>query len=160
MESELENRLHSAIKFLICQSNIFKTLLKYLQHAEIDFALWDDCVQNSAQQMIYAYAGYLEISTAGNWDALVELIDGKYVVTYGISVNKKIMAGKMARMKLKGTPLARSMISSSLRFFRNFLTILYSDTSSCFEKRILLIQSTKSQTGLSFRMSFLCLYLI
>ena len=65
-------------------------MLKYLQHAEIDLARWDDCVQNSAQQMIYADAGYLEISTAGNWDAIVEVEAGKYVSVFPLPFKKRL----------------------------------------------------------------------
>jgi hypothetical protein len=63
-------------------------VLKYLKHSEIDFALWDQCMQHSAQQMLYAYAGYLEISTAGNWDAVVEMQHGKYVSAFPLPFKK------------------------------------------------------------------------
>jgi hypothetical protein len=51
-------------------------------------------------------------------------ISGKNRDTYGISVNRKMIAGKIARIKLKATPLARSRMSSSSRFFKNILRIL------------------------------------
>jgi hypothetical protein len=40
---------------------------------------------------------------------------------YGISVKKKIMAGKMAMIKLKATPLERSTISSSSILWKKIL---------------------------------------
>jgi len=63
-------------------------VLKYLKHSEIDLALWNQCVQASAQQMLYAYTGYLEISAAGNWDAIVEMQHGKYVSVFPLPVKK------------------------------------------------------------------------
>ena len=65
-------------------------MLKYLKHSEIDLTLWDYCVQNSAQPMVYAYSGYLEVSTAGNWDALVELRQGKYVSVFPLPYKKRL----------------------------------------------------------------------
>ena len=65
-------------------------MLKYLKHAEIDFTSWDSCVQTSPQQMIYAYSGYLEISTAGNWDAIVELEEGKYISVFPLPFKKRL----------------------------------------------------------------------
>ncbi|MFC5271145.1 GNAT family N-acetyltransferase [Adhaeribacter terreus] len=65
-------------------------MLKYLKHSEIDLALWDNCVRNSAQQMLYAYSGYLEISTSGNWDAIVEMQAGKYVSVFPLPFKKML----------------------------------------------------------------------
>lgn len=65
-------------------------MLKYLRHTEIDIAQWDNCVQNSAQQMIYAYSGYLEISAQGCWDAVVEIQHGKYVSVFPLPYKKRL----------------------------------------------------------------------
>lgn len=65
-------------------------MLKYLLHAEIDFKLWDQCVQNSGQAMIYAYAGYLEIATGGCWHAIAEIQDGKYVSVFPLPFKKRL----------------------------------------------------------------------
>ena len=60
----------------------------------------------------------------------VSRIEGIQVVTYGISVNKKMIAGKIANMKLYATLLARFKISSSCRFLMKSFTSLYNDTLS------------------------------
>ncbi|MBK0403417.1 GNAT family N-acetyltransferase [Adhaeribacter sp. BT258] len=65
-------------------------MLQYLKHSEIDFALWDHCVQHSAQQMLYACAGYLEVSTNENWDAIVEIQNGKYVSVFPLPFKKRL----------------------------------------------------------------------
>jgi hypothetical protein len=65
-------------------------LLKYLRHTEIDLAQWDSCVQNSAQQMIYAYSGYLNISAQNCWDAIVEIQQGKYVSVFPLPYKKRL----------------------------------------------------------------------
>jgi hypothetical protein len=44
--------------------------ITYLQHSEIDKAKWDHCVSNAGNELIYAYAYYLD-RIAKHWDALV-----------------------------------------------------------------------------------------
>ena len=44
--------------------------ITYLQHREIDKAKWDHCISNAGNELIYAYAYYLD-HTAKHWDALV-----------------------------------------------------------------------------------------
>ncbi|KAA9324967.1 GNAT family N-acetyltransferase [Adhaeribacter soli] len=63
-------------------------MLKYLQHSEIDFTLWDACVQRAEQHLVYAYAGYLNVSTGGSWDAIVEMQHGKYVSVFPLPFKK------------------------------------------------------------------------
>ncbi len=46
-------------------------MIKYLQHKEINYKLWDKCIENSINGYIYAYSWYLDI-VAGEWDALIE----------------------------------------------------------------------------------------
>lgn len=65
-------------------------MLKYLPHKEIDFNRWDACVQQSAQQLVYARAGYLEVSTGGHWDALVELRHDQYVSVFPLPYKKRL----------------------------------------------------------------------
>jgi hypothetical protein len=65
-------------------------VLKYLRHTEIDLAQWDNCVQNSAQQMIYAYSGYLGISAQNCWDAIVEIQHGNYVSVFPLPYKKRL----------------------------------------------------------------------
>src|SRR5688572_11989011 len=38
--------------------------------------------------MLYAYSGYLEISTAGNWDAIVEMQSGNYISVFPLPYKK------------------------------------------------------------------------
>ncbi len=64
-------------------------MLHYLKRSEIDLNRWDTCVRNSPQQMIYAYAGYLDISTKNQWDAVVEIQEGKYVSVFPLPFKKQ-----------------------------------------------------------------------
>lgn len=65
-------------------------MLQYLKHAEIDFDKWDTCVRNSAEYLVYALSGYLEVSSSGNWDAVVEIQDDKYVSVFPAPVKKRL----------------------------------------------------------------------
>jgi hypothetical protein len=47
-----------------------KKHLIYLKHNEIDYPLWDECLENASNSRIYAATWYLD-RTAINWDALV-----------------------------------------------------------------------------------------
>jgi hypothetical protein len=44
--------------------------IKYISHKEINKQAWDNCVDNAVNQLVYAYAWYLDLVTP-NWDALV-----------------------------------------------------------------------------------------
>jgi hypothetical protein len=44
--------------------------IRYLENQEIDRRLWDQCIDHSANGLIYPYSLYLD-SMAENWDALV-----------------------------------------------------------------------------------------
>jgi len=44
--------------------------IKHIQHNDIDFAKWDECINQSLNGIVYAYSWYLNI-VAGEWDALV-----------------------------------------------------------------------------------------
>lgn len=46
-------------------------MIRYLKQSEIDYKKWDECINNSKNELIYAYSWYLDI-VAGNWDALVD----------------------------------------------------------------------------------------
>ena len=45
-------------------------MIKYLEHKEIDFEKYDQCIAQSKNSLIYAYSWYLDV-IAKNWDALV-----------------------------------------------------------------------------------------
>lgn len=60
-------------------------MIKYLKHEEINFKLWDNCIENSINGYIYAYSWYLNI-VAGKWDALVE---DNYVRVFPLPFRKK-----------------------------------------------------------------------
>lgn len=60
-------------------------MIKYLKHEEINFKLWDNCIENSINGYIYAYSWYLNI-VAGEWDALVE---DNYVRVFPLPFRKK-----------------------------------------------------------------------
>lgn len=48
-------------------------------------------MQRAEQHLVYAYAGYLEVSTAGNWDAIVEVQEGKYVSAFPLPFKKLLI---------------------------------------------------------------------
>src|SRR6478609_7447826 len=45
-------------------------MIRYLTHDEIDQTKWDQCIEQSANSMVYAYSWYLNTLAAG-WHALV-----------------------------------------------------------------------------------------
>ncbi len=60
-------------------------MIKLLRHEEINFKLWDKCIDNSINGYIYAYSWYLNI-VAGEWDALVE---DDYIRVFPLPFRKK-----------------------------------------------------------------------
>ena len=46
------------------------TLIRYVTRAELDVQLWDNCITNASNGLIYAYSFYLD-TIAKQWDALV-----------------------------------------------------------------------------------------
>ncbi len=60
-------------------------MIKYLKHEDINFKLWDKCIENSINGYIYAYSWYLNI-VAGEWDAIVE---DNYVRVFPLPYRKK-----------------------------------------------------------------------
>ena len=45
-------------------------IIKYLKHSEIDKSKWDECVENSANSLIYGFSYFLDIM-APSWEAIV-----------------------------------------------------------------------------------------
>src|SRR5688572_27481713 len=91
------------------------------------------------------------IMSAKNAMMLSVFTSGMYWVMYGISVNKKMIAGKMARIKLNATPFARLTISFSVRSRKKSLTILYNDTLSHCLNFIFLIQKMINIPGVHLK---------
>jgi hypothetical protein len=46
-------------------------MIRYLRHNEIDYAMWDRCIERSVNGIVYAYSWYLDIVSPG-WEALEE----------------------------------------------------------------------------------------
>lgn len=61
-------------------------MIKYIKHEDINYKLWDSCIENSINGYIYAYSWYLDI-VAGEWDALVE---DNYVRVFPLPFRKKL----------------------------------------------------------------------
>ena len=45
-------------------------MIKYLKHSEIDFLKWDNCINSSHNELIYANSWYLNL-VSPKWDALI-----------------------------------------------------------------------------------------
>jgi hypothetical protein len=46
-------------------------MIQYFKHEDIDKTKWDNCIDNSINNLIYAYSWYLDL-VCEDWDALVE----------------------------------------------------------------------------------------
>ncbi len=60
-------------------------MIRYIKNSEIDTDKWDDCIRQSFNGIVYAYAWYLDI-VHENWDALVE---GDYERVMPLPVSRK-----------------------------------------------------------------------
>ncbi|MFN2396597.1 MAG: GNAT family N-acetyltransferase [Bacteroidales bacterium] len=60
-------------------------MIRYLQHNDIDFDKWDECIDNSLNGIIYPYSWYLG-QVAPGWDALVM---GDYEAVMPVTYRKK-----------------------------------------------------------------------
>jgi len=47
-------------------------MIRYLRHTEIDKALWDKTIAESANGLVYACSWYLDVLCPAQWDAIVE----------------------------------------------------------------------------------------
>ena len=63
-------------------------MISYLNHKEIDKSQWDECIADSANGNVYAWSWYLDV-VHPEWDALVEIINGKYLAVMPITKKKK-----------------------------------------------------------------------
>lgn len=60
-------------------------MIRYLEHRQIDFSRWDQCVSQAVNYRVNALSWYLEIVSPG-WDALVE---EDYVSVFPLTWNRK-----------------------------------------------------------------------
>ncbi|RRB02378.1 hypothetical protein [Larkinella rosea] len=74
--------------------NAFSVMtIRYLDRANINPVLWDDCVGVSAQRLIYAFSWYLDALTTGAgapyWGGVVAEDRGRYVAVMPVVYQKK-----------------------------------------------------------------------
>lgn len=62
-------------------------MFEYVKNKEIDYSLWDTCIQNSLNGNIYALSWYLDIISPG-WDAIIKKEDG-YVSIFPVTIIPK-----------------------------------------------------------------------
>jgi len=60
--------------------------IRYVKNKDIDYLLWDQCVENSSSQLLYAHSWYLDM-VAPNWDALIY---GNYEFVIPLPVKQKL----------------------------------------------------------------------
>ncbi|WP_299826168.1 GNAT family N-acetyltransferase [uncultured Pontibacter sp.] len=63
-------------------------MLRYLPHHEINEKSWNDCVEASAERIVYAFSWYLN-TVCKRWDAVVEEKDGKYVSVFPLPLGRR-----------------------------------------------------------------------
>ena len=65
-------------------------MITYLTHDNIDKNLWDDCIAQAPNGMVYAWSWYLDIVHPG-WDALVEVDEGNYLSVMPLTHKRKYL---------------------------------------------------------------------
>ena len=60
--------------------------IKYIKHKKIDFAKWDNCIEESPNGLIYPYSFFLNTMAGKKWDALVL---GDYEAVFPLVWNRK-----------------------------------------------------------------------
>ena len=60
--------------------------IRYLKHSEINKEMWDACVMNSTNGLIYARSWYLD-AMSPNWEALVHK---DYIAVMPLTVSRKM----------------------------------------------------------------------
>lgn len=71
-------------------------MFRYLKHKEIKYKLWDECIDRSANGIIYALSWYLDITTPG-WEAIVKECNGKYAVAMPVPIFRKFAIKYVAK---------------------------------------------------------------
>lgn len=65
-------------------------MITYLTHEHIDKKLWDACIAQAPNGMVYAWSWYIDIVHPG-WDALVEIENDKYLSVMPITQKRKYL---------------------------------------------------------------------
>ena len=65
-------------------------MITYLTHEQIDKTLWDHCIAQAPNGLVYAWSWYLDIVHPG-WGALVEEKDGNYLTVMPITCKRKYL---------------------------------------------------------------------
>lgn len=68
-------------------------MIRFYRHSEIDKKLWDHCIREAFNGMIYAYSWYLDI-VSPDWEALIE---NDYERVFPLPVNKKYRINYIAQ---------------------------------------------------------------
>ncbi len=63
-------------------------MYQYFYHKNIDKTLWDRCIDQSKNGIIYALSWYLDITSPG-WDAIIKEMEGHYVAVLPLPRSKK-----------------------------------------------------------------------
>ena len=63
-------------------------MITYLTHDNIDKALWDDCVAQASNGLVYAWSWYLDMVHPG-WEALVEMDCDTYLTVMPLTCKRK-----------------------------------------------------------------------
>jgi hypothetical protein len=63
-------------------------MITYLTHEQIDKTLWDHCIAQAPNGLVYAWSWYLDIVHPG-WDALVEMEGDRYLTVMPITHKRK-----------------------------------------------------------------------
>lgn len=71
-------------------------MITYLTHEQIDKTLWDHCIAQAPNGLVYAWSWYLDIAHPG-WDALVEVMDGNYLTVMPITHKRKYMVNYLCQ---------------------------------------------------------------
>lgn len=63
-------------------------MFRYIQNQDLNISLWDNCINNASNGVIYALSWYLDIIIS-NWDAIIKEEDGKYVAVFPLPYTKR-----------------------------------------------------------------------
>ncbi|HYG39562.1 MAG TPA: hypothetical protein VD908_13120 [Cytophagales bacterium] len=65
-------------------------MYKYVKHKDINYYLWDECIEQSPNGIIYALSWYLNI-VSPDWDAIIKEEKGKYKIVLPVTKQKKYL---------------------------------------------------------------------
>ena len=72
------------------------SMITYLTHEQIDKALWDQCIAQAPNGLVYAWSWYLDIVHPG-WDALVKVMGGNYLTVMPITHKRKYLVNYLCQ---------------------------------------------------------------